>query len=68
MYVNAILILASSLLQTPPEKTMNFLILGYVAMWLIGAVYVASLANRQRNLQQDVKLMQRLLAEDEESS
>ena len=59
--------LLTALLQTgSPPSTMNYLILGYVAMWLIGAVYVFTLVSRQRNLKQDVELMQQLLEENEE--
>lgn len=50
-----------------PMQFNNYLVLGYVVMWLIGAAYVVSLALRQRNLQKDIDLMQRLLQEDEEA-
>ncbi|MCB8991677.1 MAG: hypothetical protein H6664_14390 [Ardenticatenaceae bacterium] len=57
----------STLLQTisDPNQFNGYLVLGYVVMWLIGLVYVVSLITRQRNLQQDIQLMQRLLEEDE---
>ena len=58
------------LLQGPisdPMQFNDFLVLGYVVMWLIGLTYVVSLAVRQRNLQKDVALLKRLLQEDEES-
>lgn len=51
--------------QIDPNVTMNYLILGYSVMWLICAVYVFSLANRQRNLRRDIALLRRLLEEDE---
>lgn len=60
----------SILLQGPaaePNLFNNYLVLGYGVMWLIGVAYVVSLAARQRNLQKDVALLQRLLQEDEES-
>lgn len=60
----------SILFQGPignPMQFNNFLVLGYVVMWLIGVAYVVSLAMRQRNLQKDVALLKRLLREDEES-
>jgi hypothetical protein len=60
----------SFLLQGPisnPMQFNDFLVLGYVVMWLIGLAYVVSLVVRQRNLQKDVALLQRLLQEDEES-
>ena len=61
----------SILLQGPvsePNLFNNYLVLGYVVMWLIGVAYVVSLAARQRNLQKDVTLLKRLLQEDEEST
>ncbi|MFQ5400567.1 MAG: hypothetical protein ACE5E7_13335 [Anaerolineae bacterium] len=51
-----------------PNQFNGFLILGYFAMWLIGMIYIVSLATRQRNIEQDVELMQRLLQEDEEAA
>lgn len=61
----------SVLLQGPvgdPMQFNNYLVLGYVVMWLIGAAYVISLVVRQRNLQKDLDLLQRLLQEDEEAA
>lgn len=51
-----------------PNRFNNFLILGYIVMWLIGMIYVASLIIRQRNVQQDLELMHRILQEDEETA
>ncbi|MCP4419603.1 MAG: hypothetical protein GY805_23570 [Chloroflexi bacterium] len=51
-----------------PNTFNNFLILGYVVMGIISLVYIVSLVVRQRNLQQDIHLMQQLLQDDEESS
>jgi uncharacterized membrane protein len=51
-----------------PNRFNNFLILGYVVMGIIVLVYIVSLATRQRNLQQDIELMRRLLQDDEDSS
>lgn len=48
-----------------PNRYNNYLLLAYGVMWFIGLVYVGSLANRQRNLEQDVQLMQKLLQEDD---
>jgi cell division protein FtsL len=59
------------LLQTgidDPNKFNGYLILGYIVMWLAFMVYIISLANKQRNTKQDIKLLQQLLKEDEESS
>ena len=50
-----------------PMQFNNYLVLGYVVMWLIGTAYVISLAVRQRNLQKDIDLLQKLLREDEET-
>lgn len=49
-----------------PNNFNGYLTLGYVVMALIGLGYVVSLALRQRNLQQDLELMRRILQEDEE--
>ena len=51
-----------------PMQFNNYLVLGYVVMWLIGTAYVISLAVRQRNLQKDIDLLQKLLREDEEAA
>ncbi len=48
-----------------PNHFNSYLILGYGVMGLIGLVYIVSLAIRQRNLKQDIQLMERLLQEDE---
>lgn len=61
--------LLSFLLQgsiSDPNQFNNYLVLGYVVMWIIGVVYVASLVTRQRNIQKDVELMRKLLQEDED--
>lgn len=58
----------SILLQTSlddPGKFNNFLLLGYLAMWLVAVVYLVLLDSKQRNVRQDVRLMRRLLEEDE---
>ena len=51
-----------------PDTFNNFLVLGYGVTAAIGLVYVVSLAVRQRNLQQDLQLMERLLQDDEETA
>lgn len=58
-------ILAQSDVQNP-NRYNGYLLFAYVVMWLVGLVYVAMLSNRQRNLQQDIQLMQKLLQEDED--
>jgi hypothetical protein len=65
------LLLLAPLLQAEvadPNRFNNFLILGYTIMWLIGMIYIASLIIRQRNVQQDLELMHRILQEDEETA
>ena len=64
-------ILLSILFQSSiddPNRFNNYLILGYVIMWVIGMVYIGSLLLRQRNVQQDLQLMTRILREDEETA
>jgi hypothetical protein len=55
-----------ALLQIDVNKYNNFMVLGYIAMWLVVMVYLFLLANRQKNVRDDVKLMAQLLREDEE--
>lgn len=43
----------------------SFLVLGYGVMWLVALIYLVTIANKQRNLRQDIRLMRRLLEEDE---
>ena len=50
-----------------PNTFNNYLMLGYGVTFVIGLVYVVSLAVRQRNLRQDVQLMEQLLQDDEEA-
>lgn len=49
-----------------PNTFNNYLVLGYFVMGIIGLVYIVSLAVRQRNLRQDIQLMERLLQDDED--
>lgn len=55
-------------ISTNPHQFNNYLVLGYVVMWLIGLVYIVSLAARQRNLKQDIRLLRQILQEDEETA
>ena len=61
------LLSASAALQsgTDPNQFNNYLLLGYAAMWLIGMVYVVSLAVRERNLARDLDLMEEILQDDD---
>jgi len=66
--MNLIFFLATMLQQAgvAPDRFNGYLILGYLVMGGIGLIYIITLALRQRNLQQDLRLMNRLLQEDEE--
>ncbi len=44
----------------------GYLILGYGIMWVIALAYIVSLASRQRNLQQDIQLLHKVLQEEAE--
>ena len=46
----------------------GYLLLGYFVMWFIVMVYIITLVMRQRNLKQDLQLMQQILQEHEEES
>lgn len=62
------IVVLTILLQTSagnPNRFNEFLILAYGVMWLVVMVYLLNLANKQRNLRQDIRLMHRLLEEDE---
>jgi CcmD family protein len=64
----AIVVYLSILVQGPisdPNQFNPYLLLGYAAMWIVALVYLLNLANRQRNLRQEIRLMRRLLKEDE---
>ena len=50
-----------------PNNSNGYLILGYGAMWAIALFYILVLANRQRNVREDVSLLRQLLEEDENS-
>jgi len=51
-----------------PNKFNNFLLLGYGVMWAIALFYILVLANRQRNVKEEVHLLNQLLEEDEVSN
>jgi len=50
-----------------PNQFNGYMILGYVVMWIIVMVYLLILANRQRNVKEEIELLQQLLKEDEEA-
>jgi len=49
------------------NKFNGYLILGYGVMWAVVFFYVLVLANRQRNVREEVHLLRQLLEEDEDS-
>ena len=49
-----------------PNQFNDYLLLGYLAMWLIGMIYIVSLALRQRNVRRDLDLMEQILQEDDQ--
>lgn len=48
------------LLQEGPAQTMNYFIAGYVVIFGVMAIYLASLIMRQRNLKQDLETLKEL--------
>lgn len=52
------------LLQSTPD-TISYMILGYVIIGGIGLIYIGSLLMRQRNLKQDLDVLERLQADDD---
>ena len=51
--------------QVDPFITIEYMVLGFGAMWVIAGGYVAFLAVQQRNLKRDIDLLNRLLDEEE---
>ena len=49
-----------------PNQFNGFMILGYLVMWLVVMVYLFTLSNRQRNVKEEVELLEQLLREDEQ--
>jgi hypothetical protein len=52
--------LMSMILQEGPAQTTNYMIMGYVVIFGMMLIYIASLYLRQRNLKQDLELMEEL--------
>ncbi len=52
--------------QINPLITIDYMLLGYAAMWVVALIYVIYLSAQQRNLKQDIDLLNRLLDEEEE--
>jgi hypothetical protein len=48
------------ILQEGPAQTTNYMILGYAVIFGLMLIYIASLYIRQRNLKQDLELMEEL--------
>ncbi len=62
------LFVSTALFQTQlqdPSQFNNFLLLAYGVMWIVVMLYLLALANKQRNVLQEIRLMRRLLKEDE---
>lgn len=59
-----LVILAQSAV-TDPNRFNGYLVLAYIAIWLIAMVYLLIMANKQRNARQELKLMRQLLEDDE---
>jgi len=50
-----------------PNITLDYLLLGYVVMWVIALFYVITLHSRQRNMRQDIALLKQLLEENDKA-
>jgi CcmD family protein len=48
-----------------PNRFNQYLLLGYGVIWIVAIIYLLNMANKQRNLRQEIQLMRRLLEEDE---
>jgi CcmD family protein len=51
-----------------PNQFNGYLILGYLAMWIVVMIYLAFLAGRQRNAHEELRVLRQLLSEDEEQA
>jgi hypothetical protein len=54
------MMLMSVIFQEGPAQTTNYMILGYAVIFGMMMVYIASLYLRQRNLKQDLELLEEL--------
>jgi hypothetical protein len=52
------------LFQEATPNTINYMILGYAVIFTVMAIYLVSLAIRQRNLRQDLDLLKELEEKD----
>jgi hypothetical protein len=52
--------LMSMIFQEGPAQTTNYMIMGYAVIFGLMFIYVLSLYIRQRNLKQDLELMEEL--------
>lgn len=52
--------LMSLILQEGPAQTTNYMIMGYAVIFGLMLIYVISLYLRQRNLKQDLELLEEL--------
>ena len=55
--------LFSTIFQEGPAHTTNYMVAGYIVIFGVMAIYLVSLYIRQRNLKQDMQLMDDLKEE-----
>lgn len=67
LLINQLFDLYLQVAVSDPNKFNVYMIAGYAAMWIIAMVYILSLANRQRNVGEELKLLKQLLTDDEEA-
>ncbi len=52
-------------IQDAPLETTNYMIAGYAVIFTVMLIYLASLAIRNRNLKQDVEVLQEIEEQEE---
>ena len=65
--MNALFALTLLLQTAEPNQFNQYLMMGYVLMGIVVLFYIISLAMRQRNVKQDLHLLNQLLQDDEEA-
>jgi hypothetical protein len=55
----------AAIIQNPTPNTVNYLILGYVIIGVVGLGYVVTLLIRQNNLRRDLEMLKRLEEEED---
>jgi uncharacterized membrane protein YqjE len=51
-----------------PNRFNNYMLMGYAVMFIIAIAYVLYLANMQRNVRNDLELLNRILKEGDNSA